>query len=114
MMKDSFEQVFLALIVVAALAAPALAQTDNSLDSNHTAALSGKASETQPQTITGRITKLDTKSKSFSVRAGDNGEVVDLQARKDVDTEALRRGERVIVTYAHGVALKIQATRNEK
>ena len=48
------------------------------------------------------------------MRAGASGKVVDLRADKNVDTNSLRRGERVVVTYADGVALKVQATRSEK
>ncbi len=66
-----------------------------------------------PQTITGRVTRLDANSGTFSVRAGDNGQVVDLIARKDLIAR-LRRGERVIVTYEGKKATKIQATSSEK
>lgn len=68
----------------------------------------------EEHTVTGRIVKLDTTSRIFSIRVGESGKVLDLQADKSVDTNALRRGERVTVTYAADVALKVQATRAEK
>ncbi len=62
-----------------------------------------------PQTVTGRITRLDPRSGTFSLREGDNGKVVDLTARKDL-VAGLRRGDRVTVTYEGNTATKIQAT----
>jgi|SRR5271166_6853456 len=113
-MKNSISRLLLALTVVAVVAAPAFSQSSISKDSNQTPVPSGNASEAQQETITGRIIKVDTKAGRFSVRAGNNGKVLDLLARKDIDTKSMRRGERVIVTYAQGIALKVEATRNEK
>ena len=93
------------------LATPVLSQSTGPGD---TTATTASAKEPQAQTITGRIIKLDTKAGLFSVRAGASGKVVDLRAGKNIDTNSLRRGERVIVTYADGVALTVQATRSEK
>jgi hypothetical protein len=102
-MSNVFARFLSSSIIFMMLVTPALSQSTT-------------ASANQPpaQTITGRISKLDTKAGLFSVRAGANGKVVDLRADKNVDTNSLRRGERVIVTYADGVALKVQATRSEK
>jgi hypothetical protein len=113
-MKNSINRLLIALIIVAAVALPAFSQSGISKDSNQITAPSGNASEVRPETITGRITKLDTNSGQFSVRSGANGKVVDLLASKDIDTKSMRRGERVIVTFAQGIALKVEATRNEK
>lgn len=68
---------------------------------------------TKAETITGRVTSLDTKAVKFAVRSSD-GKVVHLKAADQATLGQLRRGERVIVTYADGVALTIQATRSEK
>ncbi|MGO9451851.1 MAG: hypothetical protein ACLQDV_12550 [Candidatus Binataceae bacterium] len=66
------------------------------------------------QTITGRITHLDTKGGAFSVKSGSTKKTIQLKAGDGVDVLQLRRGERVVVTYANGVALTVQATRNLK
>jgi hypothetical protein len=102
-MSNVFARLMSSSIIFLMLATPALSQSTTA-----------SANQPQAQTITGRITKLDTKAGLFSVRAGANGKVVDLRADKNVDTNSLRRGERVIVTYADGVALTVQATRSEK
>jgi hypothetical protein len=65
------------------------------------------------ESITGRITSVDTKAGMFVVRAID-GEIVHLHGSNQVAPNRLRRGERVVVTYANGVALTVQATRSEK
>jgi len=96
-------------VFAAAFAIPAFAQTlapeaGTAADQSHPAAA--------PETVTGRITKLDTKARTFSVRAGDTGRTVDLRAIRSVNVSHLRRGERVIVTHAGGIALKVQATRD--
>jgi hypothetical protein len=102
--------IFVVSIVIGAatLVEPTFAQSAGAA-----AARLSTASSTQPQTITGRITRLDAKSGLFSVRSGDNGQVVDLIARKDAVVH-LRRGERVTVTYQAKTATRIQATRSEK
>ena len=78
-----------------------------------TAAASRAGSSTQTETITGRISSINTKAGTFDVRSL-NGAIVHLKGSKDANPNRLRKGERVIVTYASGVALTIQATRNEK
>jgi hypothetical protein len=105
------KRLLLSFFICLLLATPVLSQSSSSGD---TSATTASANQPQAQTITGRITKLDTKAGLFSVRAGANGKVVDLRADKNLDTKSLRRGERVIVTYAEGVALTVQATRSEK
>ncbi len=107
-MSNVFERLLFGSIICLIFATPAFSQ------SSAASATTASANQPQVQTITGRITKLDTKAGLFSVRAGASGKVVDLRADKNVDTKSLRRGERVIVTYADGVALKVQATRSEK
>jgi hypothetical protein len=110
-MSNVSKRLLFSSIICLTLATPAFSQSSGSTDAGATTA---SAKEPQAQTITGRITKLDTKAGLFSVRAGANGKVVDLRADKNVDTKSLRRGERVVVTYADGVALTVQATRSEK
>lgn len=73
-----------------------------------------EGSGAKPETIIGRVTSLNTKAGTFAVRAADTGKIVNLKARTNVSVNSLRRGERVIVTYSQGVALKIKATRNIK
>jgi hypothetical protein len=65
------------------------------------------------ESITGRISSIDTKAGTFEVRSV-AGKVVHLKGSNQATTSQLRRGERVVVTYADGVALTVQATRNEK
>ncbi len=72
------------------------------------------ANEEATQTVTGRITHLDTKTGSFTVRAVGSRKSVQLKAGNDVDIMQLRRGERVVVTYSGGTALKVHATRSTK
>ena len=105
------KRLLLSFVISLMFATPVLSQSSGSGD---TTATTASANQPQAQTITGRITKLDTKAGLFSVRAGANGKVVALRAGKNVDTNSLRRGERVVVTYVDGVALKVQATRSEK
>jgi len=62
--------------------------------------------------VAGRIVRLDTRAKSFSVKPFGSGKTVEFSAGDDVDIHQLRRGERVIVTYAAGVATRVQATRS--
>ena len=66
------------------------------------------------QTVTGRVTHLDIKGGAFSVKSGASKKTIQLKAGDGVDVLQLRRGERVVVTYANGVALSVQATRNTK
>ncbi len=103
------KRLLLSFVISLMFATPVLCQSSGS--ANGTTA---SANQPQAQTITGRIIKLDTKAGLFSVRVGATRKVVDLRADKNVDTNSLRRGERVVVTYADGVALKVQATRSEK
>ncbi len=110
-MNSVFERLLFSSIICLMLATPAVSQSSGTGDTSGTTA---GAKQSQAQTITGRIIKLDTKSGLFSVRAGASGKIVDLRADKNVDANSLRRGERVVVTYADGVALKVQATRSEK
>jgi hypothetical protein len=113
-MKNSTGRLLIAAALVAASAAPAFGQSGIAADLSKTPIPHGDVPESQPETITGRITKVDTQAGRFSVRAGDTRKVVDLIARKAIDTKSMRRGERVTVTYAKGIALTVQATRNEK
>jgi hypothetical protein len=100
----------LSVLLVVMPAASAVAQSPAASTSNS----SPDSIKSETHTVTGRIVKLDTKSRIFSVRTGASGKVIDLQADKSVDINSLRRGERVVVTYAADVALKVQATRSEK
>jgi hypothetical protein len=63
-------------------------------------------------TVAGRIVRLDTKAKTFAVKPFGSGKTVEFSAADDVDVHQLRRGERVIVSYAAGIATKVQATRS--
>jgi len=113
-MRNFISGLLVAVTIIAVAAVPAVGQSSTTRDVNQTSATSENTTQAQPETITGRITKLDTASGKFSVRVGKDGRIVDLLARKDIDTKSMRRGERVIVTYTDGVALKVEATRNEK
>lgn len=95
----------LSILLALTLAAPVFAQS-----SGATATKLSKAVATEPKTVSGRITRLDTKSGLFSVRSNDGKEVVDLVARRDL-IAYLRRGERVTVTYQGKTATRIQMTR---
>ena len=99
----------LSALLVAMPAGSAVAQSPAASTTN-----SPDSIKSETHTVTGRIVKLDTKSRIFSVRTGTSGKVIDLKADPSVDTGSLRRGERVVVTYAADVALKVQATRSEK
>lgn len=72
---------------------------------------SAAASSSVP-TIAGRIVRLDTNAKTFAVKPFGSGKTVQFTAGDDVDVRQLRRGERVIVSYAAGIATKVQATRS--
>jgi hypothetical protein len=104
-----------AMLAAATLAAAALAQirVAESPVSAQTPA-SNATSAVATRIITGRIIRLDIRARTFSVKAGDTGNVVDLKASGDLNVSELRRGERVVVTYSQSVALKVQATRSEK
>jgi hypothetical protein len=110
-MSNVFARVLSPFIICLMLATPVLSQSSGSGNTSPTTA---SANQPQAQTITGRITRLDTKAGLLSVRAGATGKVLDLRADKNIDTSSLRRGERVVVAYADGVALTVQATRSEK
>jgi hypothetical protein len=61
------------------------------------------------ETFTGRVVKMDLNAGTFTVRRNDK--VITLNAG-GVDLKLVKRGERVIVTYSNGTALKVQATRD--
>jgi hypothetical protein len=61
------------------------------------------------ETFTGRVVRMDLNAGTFTVRRQDK--VITLNAG-GVDLKLVKRGERVIVTYSNGTALKIQATRD--
>ncbi len=105
----SFRPLLLSALLLAMPSASALAQSPAASTTN-----SPDSIKAETHTVTGRIVKLDTNSGMFSVRTGATGKVIDLRADKSVDAKALRRGERVTVTYAADIALKVQATRSEK
>lgn len=61
------------------------------------------------ETFTGRVTEMDLNAGTFTVRR--HHKVMTLNAADGVDLKLLKRGERVIVTYSNGTALKVQSTR---
>ena len=61
------------------------------------------------ETFTGRVVRMDLNAHTFTVRRDDK--VIKLNAGS-VDLKLVKRGERVIVTYSNGTALKVQATRD--
>jgi C-terminal processing protease CtpA/Prc len=62
------------------------------------------------ETVAGRITQVDTKAGTFSVKANDSRKVLKLKAGDSVNLHQLRRGERVEVTYAEGTATRVEKT----
>ncbi len=62
------------------------------------------------ETFTGRVIGLDLNAGTFTVRR--HHKVITLNAADGVDLKLLKRGERVIVTYSNGTALKVQSTRD--
>jgi hypothetical protein len=74
------------------------------------AADSAPSGATAPvETFTGRVVRMDLNAHTFTVRRHDK--VIKLNAGS-VDLKLVKRGERVIVTYSNGTALKVQATRD--
>ena len=61
------------------------------------------------ETFTGRVVRMDLNAGTFTVRRHDK--VITLNAG-GVNLKLVKRGERVIVTYSNGTALKVQATRD--
>ncbi len=61
------------------------------------------------QTFTGRVVRMDLNAGTFTVRRDDK--VITLNAG-GVNLKLVKRGERLIVTYSNGTALKVQATRD--
>ena len=70
------------------------------------------AAASSSPTVAGRIVRLDTKAKTFAVKPFGSGKPVQFTAGDEVDVHQLRRGERVVVTYAAGIATRVQATRS--
>jgi hypothetical protein len=66
------------------------------------------------ESVTGRIVHLNTRKRTFAVRAWGAKKSVELKAGNEIDVHQLRRGERVIVTYSEGTAIKVEATRATK
>lgn len=62
------------------------------------------------ETFAGRVIGLDLNAGTFTVRR--QHEVITLSAADGVDLKLLKRGQRVIVTYSNGTALKVQSTRD--
>ena len=100
-----------ALLFALALAAPALAQTAASPHSSASASPPGAKSPVKVGTVSGRITRLDIRARTFSVSKG-GGQTVDLKAGENVNINLLKRGGRYVVTYSGDVAISVQATRN--
>jgi hypothetical protein len=100
------------LVFAAALALPPLV-SKVAAQSAPPGASSADSSPPKAETITGRVSAIDLKAGSFKVR-NTTGKSVTLKASKDLNLANLRRGERVVATYADGIALTVQATRNEK
>ncbi len=100
-----------ALLFALALAAPALAQTAGSPHSSASASPPSAKSPVKVATVGGRITRLDTRARTFSINKG-GGHTVDLKAGETVNMNLLKRGGRYVVTYSGDVALSVQATRN--
>ena len=66
------------------------------------------------ETIAGRITHVDTKAGTLTVKAGDSQKVLKLKAADSVNLHKLRRGERVAVTYSGATATRVEASRSGK
>lgn len=62
------------------------------------------------ETFTGRVIGMDLNAGTFTVSR--HHKVLTLNAADGVDLKLLKRGERVIVTYSNGTALKVQSTRD--
>ena len=108
-MKGALASTLSILIVAVVLTLPSLAQPT----AQASGAPSSSSSDLQPQTIAGRIVRLDVKSAAISVRSNDTGKVLDLKVAKS-EIVLLRQGQRVIVTYSGRTATKIEATRSVK
>jgi len=65
-----------------------------------------------PETVAGRITRVDSGAGTFAVKASDSQKVVKLKAGDSVNLQKLRRGERVTVTYSGDTATRVEATRS--
>jgi hypothetical protein len=61
------------------------------------------------ETFTGRVVRMDLNAGTFTVKRDDK--VITLSAG-GVDLKLVKRGQRVIVTYSSGTALKVRATRD--
>jgi hypothetical protein len=92
-----------AALLVVSVGVPALVRKVAASDSPPSGA-------TAPVEIfTGRVVRMDLNAGTFTVRRHDK--VITLNAG-GVDLKLVKRGERVIVTYSNGTALKVQATRD--
>ncbi|MBV8134545.1 MAG: hypothetical protein JO121_02735 [Deltaproteobacteria bacterium] len=66
------------------------------------------------ETLTGRITHLDTKAGTLAVKASDSAKVLKLKAADSVNLHKLKRGQRVVVTYFGDTATRVEATRSSR
>jgi len=66
------------------------------------------------ETVAGRITQVDTKTGTLTVKASNSEEVLKLKAADSINLHKLRRGERVAVTYSGGIATRVDASRSGK
>jgi C-terminal processing protease CtpA/Prc len=66
------------------------------------------------ETVAGRITQVDTKAGTFSVKANDSRKVLKLKAGDAVNVHQLRRGQRVEVTYSGGTATRVETTHSRR
>jgi hypothetical protein len=60
------------------------------------------------ETVAGRITQVDTKAGTFSLKANVSRKVLKLKAGASVNLHQLRRGEGVEVTYSEGTATRVE------
>ena len=92
-----------AALLVVGVGVPALVQKVAAADSP-------PSGVTAPvQTFTGRVVRMDLNAGTFTVKRHD--QVITLNAGA-IDLKLVKRGERVIVTYSNGTALKVRATRD--
>src|SRR5262249_62163414 len=66
------------------------------------------------ETVAGRITHVDTKAGTLTVKASNSEKVLKLKAADSINLHKLRRGERVAVTYSGGIATRGDASRPGK
>jgi hypothetical protein len=66
------------------------------------------------ETVAGRITHVDTKAGTLTIKASGSEKVLKLKAADSVNLHKLRRGERVAVTYSGATATRVEASRPGK